>query len=208
MTTPAAPPSEQPSAQPGDLAISITDCNSIAEAQITLRRGALNIKYGPNGIGKSTIARALVLNANGGDALQELLPFKHRQGNSGIKPTLVGAEEIKSVLVFDENYVAQFVFQPDEVVKNSFEIFINTPEYQAGVKELEDIFEGLKQMFVENEALDEVIASFVELRNAFTVTKSGGIAKTSKGFKALGMGGKLATIPKPLSGFENFLRSD
>lgn len=208
MTTPADPPSEQPSAQLGDLAISITDCNSIAEAQITLRRGALNIKYGPNGIGKSTIARALVLNANGGDALQELLPFKHRQGNSGIKPTLVGADEIKSVLVFDETYVSQFVFQPDEVVKNSFEIFINTPEYQAGVKELEDIFDDLKQMFVENEALDEVIAGFVELRNAFTVTKSGGIAKTSRGFKALGMGGRLATIPKPLSGFEGFLRSD
>ncbi len=78
------------------------------------------------------------------------------------------------------------MFQPDEVVKNSFEIFINTPEYQAGVKELEDIFEGLKRMFVENEALDAVIAGFVELRDAFTLTKSGGIAKTSKGFKALG----------------------
>ncbi len=58
MTTPAAPPSEQPSAQLSDLVICIKDCNSIAEAQITLRRGALNIKYGPNGIGKSTIARA------------------------------------------------------------------------------------------------------------------------------------------------------
>ena len=52
-----------------------------------------------------------------------------------------------------------------------------------------------------------MIASFTELRNAFTITKSGGIAKTSKGFKALGMGGKLATIPKPLLGFKNFLHS-
>ena len=46
------------------------------------------------------------------------------------------------------------------------------------------------------------------MRNAFTITKSGGIAKTSKGFKALGMGGNLATIPKPLLGFEKFLRSN
>ena len=61
---------------------------------------------------------------------------------------------------------------------------------------------------MENEALEEVIASFTELRNAFTVTRSGGIAKTSKGFKALNMGGKLATIPKPLRGYEQFLRSD
>jgi energy-coupling factor transporter ATP-binding protein EcfA2 len=121
---------------------------------------------------------------------------------------VVGADEIKNVLVFDEYYVSQFVFQPDEVVKNSFEIFIKTPEYQAGIEELEAIFEDLKKLFMENEALDNVIASFTELRNAFTITKSGGIAKTSKGFKALGMGGKLATIPKLLLGFEKFLHSD
>ncbi len=56
--------------------------------------------------------------------------------------------------MFDERYVSQFVFQPDEVVKNSFEIFINTPEYQAGIEELEAIFEDLKGVFVENAALD------------------------------------------------------
>ncbi|TIC86373.1 AAA family ATPase [Nocardioides sp. GY 10127] len=208
MTPSADPLAQQPSPQSHDFVISIRNCNSIAEADITLRRGALNIKYGPNGIGKSTIARALVLNTRGKDALQELLPFKHRLANRGIEPTVVGAEDIETVLVFDETYVSQFVFQPDEVVKDSFEIFINTPEYRAGVEELEAIFDDLKRMFVENETLDEVIAGFTELRNAFTLTKAGGIAKTSKGFKALGVGGKLATIPKPLLGYEEFLRGD
>lgn len=202
----AAP--QQPSKQPSDYAINITDCNSITDAQITLRHGSLNIKYGPNGIGKSTIAHALALNAEGADALQALLPFKYRQSGSGTVPSVVGADDIKKVLVFDEHYVSQFVFQPDEVVKNSFEIFINTPEYQAGIEELKAIFEDLKNVFMKNKALDDVIACFTEVRNAFTLTKAGGIAKTSKGFKALGMGGKLATIPKPLVGFEKFLRSD
>lgn len=193
--------------QVNDYDITIKDCNSITEARISLRRESLNIKYGPNGIGKSTIARALVLNAEGGGALKELLPFKYRQGGSGKEPTVVGADEIKSILVFDEHYVSQFVFQPDEVVKNSFEIFIKTPEYEAGIAELEGIFEDLKSVFLENEELDGVIASFTELSNAFTLTKSGGIAKTSKGFKALGMGGKLATIPQRLLGFKEFLHS-
>ncbi|MDT3446037.1 AAA family ATPase [Pseudofrankia sp. BMG5.37] len=208
MVKAADTPPQQLPARSSDYAITIKDCNSITEAQITLRRESLNIKYGPNGIGKSTIARALVLNARGGYALQDLLPFKYRHGGSGKTPTVVGADEIKNVLVFDEHYVSQFVFQPDEVVKNSFEIFIKTPEYQAGIEELEAIFEDLKKVFLENEALDDVIASFTELRNAFTITKSGGIAKTSKGFRALGMGGKLAAIPKPLLGFEKFLHSD
>ena len=201
-------PSQQLSPQSSDYAITITDCNSISDAEITLRHGALNIKYGPNGIGKSTIANALALNAQGGEALQTLLPFKYRQGASGNAPLVVGADDIKKVLVFDERYVSQFVFQPDEVVKNSFEIFINTPDYQAGVAELEAIFEDLKNVFLQNEALDEVIAGLTELCNAFTLTKTGGIAKNSRGFKALGVGGKLTTIPKPLAGFEMFLRSD
>lgn len=200
-------PPEQLLAQSSDYAITIKDCNSITEAQIILRRGSLNIKYGPNGIGKSTIARALVLNAEGGNSLQNLLPFKYRQGGGGKAPEVVGADEIKTVLVFDEAYVSQFVFQPDEVIKNSFEIFINTSEYQAGIEELETIFESLKRVFQDNPELDAVIVAFTELRNAFAITKSGEIAKTSKGFKALGMGGKLTTIPKPLLGFEDFLHS-
>lgn len=208
MASKGASISLQRPAKPDDYTVKITNCNSITEAQITLRRESLNIKYGPNGIGKSTIAHALVLNAEGDDALQDLLPFKYRQHDTSKTPTVVGADEIENVLVFNEHYVAQFVFQPDEVVKNSFEIFINTPDYQAGIKELEDIFENLKKLFSENEALDEVIASFTELRNAFTITKSGGIAKTSKGFKALNMGGKLTTIPKPLLGYEKFLHGD
>jgi energy-coupling factor transporter ATP-binding protein EcfA2 len=208
MVKAADTPPQQLPARSSYYAITIKDCNSISEAQITLQRESLNIKYGPNGIGKSTIAQALILNARGGDALQDLLPFKYRWGSSGKAPAVVGADEIKNVLVFDEHYVSQFVFQPDEVVKNSFEIFIKTPEYQAGIEELEAIFEDLKEVFLENQALDDVIASFTELRNAFTITKSGGIAKTSKGFRALGMGGKLATIPKRLLGFEKFLHSD
>jgi energy-coupling factor transporter ATP-binding protein EcfA2 len=192
---------------PAEYAITIKDCNSITEARISLRRSSLNIKYGPNGIGKSTIAHALVLNTEGSDALRDLLPFKYRQRNEHRMPSVTGADDIKSVLVFDENYVSQFVFQPDEVVKNSFEIFINTPEYRAGIGEIESIFEKLKKVFLENKELDDVIRSFTELRDAFTVTKSGVIAKTSRGYKALGMSGKLTSIPKPLRGYENFLHS-
>lgn len=193
--------------QSSEYSITISNCNSINEARISLRRQSLNIKYGPNGIGKSTIARALSARAQGDDTLQRLLPFKHRQGNTENTPAVIGADEINKVLVFDEQYVSQFVFQPAEVVKNSFEIFINTPEYQTGIRELEGIFEQLKKVFVENDALDDVIASFTELRDAFTTTKAGAIAKTSKGFKAIRMGGKLAAIPKSLLGFENFLHS-
>ena len=55
---------------------------------------------------------------------------------------------------------------------------------------------------------EETVAGFTELRDAFGVTKAGAISKTSRGFKALGMGGKLNNIPGPLQGYEGFLHSD
>lgn len=42
-----------------------------------------------------------------------------------------GVDGLRSALVFDDEYVQQFAFQKDEVVRNSFEIFIRTPEYLA-----------------------------------------------------------------------------
>ena len=53
-------------------AIEIENCNSIEKATITISEGALNIKYGPNGLGKSTIARAIVAAVANNQSLQKL----------------------------------------------------------------------------------------------------------------------------------------
>ena len=191
-----------------DLTIEIRDCNSISNAEITLRRSALNIKYGANGVGKSTISRALHLRAQGDGALAPLVPFKHRGIEDAPAPTVIGADTIKKVLVFDEDYVSQFVFQPDEVLKDSFEVFINTEEYKHGLAQIDALFQALKDTFSQQEEFDTALAAFTSLRDAFNLTKNGAIAKTSKGIKAIGMGGKLAHIPEPLQGYKQFLESE
>ncbi|MBN9211124.1 MAG: hypothetical protein BGO45_06070 [Microbacterium sp. 71-36] len=191
-----------------DYSITIRDCNSIDEAAIALRRGALNIKYGPNGIGKSTIARALTLRAAGDDQLAEkLTPFKHRD-RVAPRPSVQGADEITKVMTFNDDYVSTFVFRPDEVLENSFEIFINTEEYRTGVEEIAARFDSLKQTFTDEPEFDAALAGFEELRDAFNVTKGGTLAKTSKAFKGIGVGGKMAQIPEPLQGFKSFIESD
>jgi energy-coupling factor transporter ATP-binding protein EcfA2 len=191
-----------------DYQITIKNCNSIGEAAISLRPGSLNIKYGPNGLGKSTIARALTLRTEGEGSLEELTPFKHRADDDGPRPEVTGAESISTVLTFNETYVSQFVFQRDEVLKNSFEIFINTDEYQQGLKDIASMFEALKETFTEETEFDEALTSFKELHGTFNLTKAGALAKTSKGYKALGMGGKLNNIPKPLLGYKGFIESE
>lgn len=191
-----------------DLVIEIRDCNSISDARIALRQSALNIKYGANGVGKSTIARALQLRTGGADSLDPLVPFKYRGVDGAPSPRVVGADAIEKVLVFDEDYVLQFVFQPDEVLKDSFEVFINTDEYKHGLAQIDALFQALNDTFAQQDEFDAALDAFKSLRDAFGVTKTGAIAKTSRGFKALGMGGKMAHIPEPLQGYKQFLESE
>lgn len=192
-----------------DFLVTIQNCNSITDARITLRRSALNIKYGANGVGKSTIARSLMLRSEEDGALDELIPFKYRNDSSTTSPSVTGAESINKVLVFDDNYVSQFVFQRNEVLKDSFEIFINTPEYQAGNEQIESLFEALKDTFTNQKDFDRALEAFTDLHSAFAVTKTGSISKSSRGFKAIsmGVGGKLENIPEPLQGYKKFLHS-
>ncbi|KMJ03133.1 hypothetical protein SN03_04955, partial [Serratia marcescens] len=39
-------------------------------------------------------------------------------------------------MCFDEKYVSQFTFQPDELISNSFDIFIKTEAYNQTEREI------------------------------------------------------------------------
>lgn len=58
--------------------IEIKNCNSIEKAEISIHKRTLNIKYGPNGLGKSSIARAIFSAVASDGTLQNLKPFKYR----------------------------------------------------------------------------------------------------------------------------------
>lgn len=188
--------------------IKIENCNSIEKAKITLYEGALNIKHGPNGLGKSTIARAIAASIANDNTLQNLKPFKYRSLTGQHEPFVSGAENIKSALIFDDSYVSQFVFQRDEVLKNSFDIFIKTETFMNAMQEIEELFEGIKSAFDGNEILSSAILDLKEVRDAFGVTKSGALSKSSKGYKAFGSGNKIENIPIQLKPFEAFIKSE
>lgn len=191
-----------------EFTIEIENCNSIEKAAIKIFEGALNIKYGPNGLGKSTIARAIVASVANNGSLQNLKPFKYRGMAGQHEPVVRGVGNIGSVLVFDDLYVSQFVFQRDEVLKNSFDIFIKTDTFKAAMQEIEGLLAGIKSAFDGNEALSSAISDLKEVRDAFGVTKSGALSKSSKGYKAFGSGNKIENIPPQLKPFEAFIKSE
>jgi hypothetical protein len=87
-------------------------------------------------------------------------------------PTVEGMNNIDSVKVFNESYVNQFLFTQDEVVKNSFEIFIKTPEYDQKMEEIDAIVSGIKDTFRGNEKLEQVTQDLTELSVSFGKTTS------------------------------------
>lgn len=84
--------------------IEIKNCNNVDNAKIALEAGVLNIKYGINGTGKSTIAKALQFSvkdkADGTSEIHALQQFKCI-GNSENMPSVSGIDSINSVMTFD-----------------------------------------------------------------------------------------------------------
>ena len=99
--------------------IEIRHCNNIVRARIILTPDKLNIKFAPNGTGKSTLSRAISCAAqNNTQGLQALMPFRLRGGNPDkAGPTVIGADGIGDV-GNDSNLLIVFYVQimPDDLV--------------------------------------------------------------------------------------------
>lgn len=188
--------------------LTIKNCNSIDETKIELYSNRLNIKYGMNGTGKSTIVKAIELAAKGDGAdLLTLMPFKYigKTDAEVNTPSIEGLNQIESVLVFNEDYVEQIVFKQDEIVNNSFEIFIKTEEYDLKMKEIEKLVSDIKETFKNNESIKQVIKDLTDLSDSFGKSKSGYSAAGRIG-KGIGKGNKLEHIPESLVTYEPFLK--
>src|SRR5690554_196564 len=189
--------------------IEIKNCNNITMAKVAIVPSKLNIKFAPNGTGKSTISKAIQYAVTDDEkALADLLPFKFRSENvDDIQPDVLGIENIKSVLCFNEEYVNKFTFKPEELVSNSFDIFIRTDAYQEKERDIETFTSLVKQQFANNTELEALLSNLNELSRAFKVTASGGLAKTSTGAKALSNSNKIDHIPAGLQSYQPFIQS-
>jgi len=187
--------------------IIIKNCNSIDETHIIVEESKLNIKYGINGTGKSTVAKAIQYHSDLQN-LSTLLPFKYQEENpDNILPIVEGADEFTNVLIFNEEYINKFVFQKDELIENSFEIFIKDEKYQENLEAMERLFSEVKTVFEGNDNLINIIQDLTDLSSAFSTTR-GGFAKSSKIVKALGEGNKIENIPVELEEYGDYLKSD
>ncbi|MEV9615377.1 hypothetical protein [Aliarcobacter butzleri] len=193
-----------------ELNIQLKNCNSVENGNIKIIKNSLNIKYAINGTGKSTSSKAIEYAVNDkNNATSDLLqlkPFKYRNESDTNNPEVMGVETINSIAVFNEDYVNQIVLQPNEVLKNSFDIFINNDEYKKGMSEINELIIEISKTFDENQDIETMLNDLNELSQSFGNAK--GLAKSSSFIKGIGKGNLVENIPEELVVYKDFIQSE
>jgi energy-coupling factor transporter ATP-binding protein EcfA2 len=187
--------------------IQILNCNNIDTGRIQIDENKLNLKYALNGIGKSTIAKAIELHLKDENSINQLTPFKYLASTSEEnKPSVTGLDNITSVAIFNEDYINQCAFRPDEVLTNSFEIFVKTPDYESRMDKINTIMTEIKDSFKDSKEIDQVIGDLGILSDSFGKSKSG-YSEAGALAKGIGKGNKIANVPKGLESYSDYLKS-
>jgi len=185
--------------------VQITNCQNIKSGTIEIHPGKLNIKYAINGTGKSTIGKALSYKEE--NELLSLLPFMYHNEaplDKNHKPKVQCTNRPNNIAIFNEDTVEQYLFQPNDLIKNSFDVLIRTADYEKRMLEIEELIKDIKKAFQENPVLDELITQFKTFLDDCKTTKTG-LSKASKIYKGLGQGGKLDNVPDDLKDYKSFI---
>ena len=151
--------------------LTIRNCNNIENGEFDITEGRLNIKYAINGTGKSTISKAIeAFTTNNQKKKDSLLPFKY-YGTEENLPELTGYDKFKKIAVFNEKYIEDYVYQQNELIKNSFEIFVKSTDYDNHIKEIEKLLESISITFQNHPELGELIENFEQFIDGFGKAK-------------------------------------
>lgn len=175
----------------------VKNCNSILKGNIKVEEEKLNIKYGINGTGKTTIAKAIEV-ANDSEKLQELKSyFAEDSADVTINPPF------EKVLVFNEEFVEQVVFKEDEVIENSFEVFLKTPTYDCKKEQLDQHLKLLHQIMENDLEVIKLQELLEKIGGKFKRTATGKLNRRGT-MKSLLTKQNLYNVPNELKVYKKF----
>lgn len=188
--------------------VKIKNCNNIIDGEFEIIENRLNIKYAINGTGKSTISKAIdAFTSNDEDKKNALLPFKYYENSEGHMPELTGCGQFKKISIFNEKYIEDYVYQQNDLIKNSFEIFVKTADYDKHIKEIEKLLNSINITFQNHPELELLIKVLQQFIDGFGKAKSGYSATSVIG-KGIGKGNKIDNIPEGLEVYEPYLKNN
>ena len=178
--------------------IKIENCNNIAEGELTIEEGKLNILYGINGTGKTTIAKAIEFSKDP-QKIEDLQSFF-----TDDPATVSISPDIGKILVFNEEFVRDIVFKEDEVIQNSFEVFLKTPNYSQKKAQLDQHLQVLHNVIKQDEEIQELQRLLEQIRSKFKRNSNGKLSKTGV-YKSVLSKSNLYNIPEELDSYRPFI---
>jgi len=182
------------------ITVVIQNCNNVASATLQIRKNHLNIRYAMNGTGKSTIASAIDLQSK----QEDLSPLKCFGSTN--PPTCTLPEPV-NVLLFNEDFVKSFVFQQSEVIQDSFDVFIKTPDYEARQASIDNRLKDIHLDLAQNPDLQRIVSVGNLVLSRFTLTQSGDLKNTGL-FKTLTSSQSIFTLPQELRKFQPLMQKE
>lgn len=157
--------------------IKIQNCNCIKNADISITDNCLNIKYGVNGTGKSTIGLALISASEPEKGeLMELCPYEADKTNETEMPRVI-SEPYQKVRVFNEKYVGEYLFKGNGFFDDPFQVFLNSDECNQLMSKITELLAHLQGIFDDSESI-QGLKDFLPEYFSATKYKNGSIAKT------------------------------
>lgn len=181
--------------------VTLKNCNNIKEANISLIKNNLNLRYALNGTGKSTLSKAIQLASKNTD-LSKLKPF-----GSSDAPQVEISQVLNEVLVFNEEFVTNTVFKESEVIEKGFEVFIKSPDYDERLNSLNSKLSVLKIGIQENPDFQEFTNLIDAIAQKLKLNSDGSV-KNDTILKSLTAKDNIYKVPKELEIFKPFLQNN
>lgn len=167
--------------------IVIEHCNCITKANIKIVPNQLNIKFGTNGTGKSTIGEAIYAASlkEKDEEMQKLLPYGTDTKNTEDLPHVSGPT-YSNVKVFNDKYADNFLFCGDNLFQNPFQIFLKSKECDELSLQIASLLKDLQDSFQASEDFTQIHNLLLQVQGIIktrgdSISKAGGLGELIKG---------------------------
>lgn len=180
--------------------IEIKNCNNICTGNIILEKNKLNIKYGINGTGKTTISRAIEYSKES-EKLQELKSYLNDE-----PAEIKVIPNISKVHFFNEEFINRVVFNEDEVIENSFNVFLKTADYDSRKEQLDNHLQSLKEILIQDKDVIEFRDLLIKTSAKFSRSNKGILVKKGV-YKSILSKQNMYNVPSELSTYQEFFEN-
>jgi len=161
--------------------VTFENCGNIKYAKLNIIPNKLNIKYGFNGTGKTTLGKCLSATILGdSNSILHYVPYGSKD-----EPK-VDINGIQSILYFDKDYVENYLFK-ENLINRSFEIVVKTSDYDEKMMDINELLNDLN-VEIKDEIINSATSNISDLDDSIKFNKQGnfiGNSSFAKGIKKL-----------------------